>query len=393
MTLTLFILILGLILAAFFIFVRSRFLKLKTTTKLKTDSLQEKLSNELLLVNEERDRVFAVLKSMVEGVLVIDPEERILVINPVLEKVFELEREKAVGRFFWEIIRDPDLNEMIQKALNDRVASKKEHNLLLSESIFQIQTAPVFAKDEFLGAVCVFHDVTKLKELERIKTEFVANVSHELKTPLTSIVGFIETLKEGAIEDKENRMRFLEIIDEQSKKLHRLIEDLLMLSRVESGQAEIQIKPLDVAEMLYKLEKIFEKPMKLKNIQIKTEIKPKPFMIQADSKLFEQVFSNLIDNAVKYNKSNGEILIRAYVSHPKRYIEVHDTGIGIPEEDMPRIFERFYRVDKSRARESGGTGLGLSIVKHIIERHNGSIYVSSQNGRGCVFTIELPNSA
>jgi len=238
--------------------------------------------------------------------------------------------------------------------------------------------------------VAVFHDVTKMKELERTRSEFVANVSHELKTPLTSILGFVETLKEGAIEDREHRLKFLQIIEEHSKKLNSLIEDLLQISKLESAREELKKEAVDFEKMLAEILKIFEKPMETKKIKVCLEIYPKPFTILAESKLIEQAFSNLIDNAVKYNHPGGDIIIKAFYEDGFTVIQVTDTGVGIPEADRERIFERFYRVDRSRARDSGGTGLGLSIVKHTIERHGGRITVRSEDQKGVTFVISLP---
>lgn len=364
--------------------------KLKTRHQKILLSYGEIKEKELLAANEEKDRIMAVLRSMAEGVLVLDTDQKVRVINSVFLKTVGLDRDRVEGRSFWEVIRDSVLNQMIQSVMQERVAVRKEHQLTLSSAIFDIQIAPVHRGEEFLGVVCVFHDVTRLKELERLRTEFVANVSHELKTPLTSIVGFVETLKEGAVEDEENRLKFLEIIDEQSHKLHRLIEDLLFLSRVESGQTELQLQKVEFQNLLLPLLRTFEKSLSKRGIRVHKQIMPENFFLEADPKLLEQVMTNLIDNAIKYNKDGGEITIRAYAAHPNLYIEVRDTGIGIPEGDLPRIFERFYRVDKSRARESGGSGLGLAIVKHILERHGGTIYASSKPGEGSIFTMQLP---
>ncbi len=353
-------------------------------------NLALRLGDEADSAKEQMDRIAAVLESMVEAVVVVDKSGKILLLNSTFAQFFRLDRDLARGRDYWEVIRDPDLNAMMEKSLKDYQAFTSEHTVLLTHTTFQIQISPVFGGSEFLGVAAVFHDVTKIKELERVRTEFVANVSHELKTPLTSIMGFVETLKEGAIHDPDHGLKFLEIIDEHSKKLHHLIEDLLLLSRVESGREELRKESIDFGKMLEKLKRSFEPILKRKNLTLTAKLAPQPFVIQADSKMFEHLLSNLLDNAIKYNVDLGQIIVKATYQGPEAVIEVEDTGIGLAEEHVPRIFERFYRVDKSRTRETGGTGLGLSIAKHVVERHSGKISVTSTPQKGSTFTITLP---
>ncbi len=358
-----------------------------------SSQLSEKLvdfQGKLRFADEEKERGMAVIESMVEGVVVIDSDQKILLINSVLSQAFDLKRNEIQGRLFWEVFRDPRLNEMIEKSLKSRLPAGLEHSILLSNSVFQIQVSPVFKGEEFLGVTAVFHDVTKLKELERLRSDFVANVSHELKTPLTSIIGSIETLKEGAAENPRDRARFLDVIDEHSKNLRHLIEDLLLLSKVESGRENLRREKLDAEKILKKVIGTLDLDLNSKKIKVNLDFPEKPFLILADAKSIEQVFLNLIGNAIKYNEPGGKITVRGFYEADSAKIEFEDTGIGIPESDIPRIFERFYRVDKSRSRESGGTGLGLAIVKHIIERHSGQIHVKSHPQQGSTFTITLP---
>ncbi len=338
----------------------------------------------------EKNRLVATLESMAEGVAVIDTRQKVILANSVLEKVLALRKDHANGRYFWEIFRDPQINSMIEKSLKEKVPVKGEDSLLLTNFKFEIQVSPVFRGKDFLGAVAVFHDVTKLKELERMRTEFVANVSHELKTPLTSILGFVETLKEGAADDPEDRAKFLQIIEDHAMKLNHLIEELLFLSKIESESGALKKEALDLEKMLGDLMKLFGNALKAKQIAVRMEVSPSPFSFSAEPKSIEQAFSNLIDNAVKYNHHGGEIVIKASQEPAAVRIEIRDGGIGIPAADLPRIFERFYRVDKSRARESGGTGLGLSIVKHIVERHGGQVHAKSTPQKGSTFTVILP---
>jgi len=353
------------------------------------DENANRLKDRIRLADEGKNRIFAILESMAEGVVVVDTRQKIVLINSMLGRVLEVKKKEVPGRYFWEVFRDPDINDMIGRSLAERISIRREHTLLLMERVFQIQSSPVFSGEELLGAVAVFHDVTQLKELEKVRAEFVANVSHELKTPLTSIIGFIETLKEGAIEDAENRLRFLGIIDEHSKKLHALIDDLLFLSKVESEKKALSKGPIDLGEMIENILELFHTALEMQKIKTRVKLSPVPFVIFGDRVLLERAFSNLIDNAIKYNRPGGEMIIEAFLTPGESKIKFTDTGIGIPESDVPRIFERFYRVDKSRARESGGTGLGLSIAKHIIERHSGRIEVESTLQKGSTFIITL----
>lgn len=359
---------------------------------LNIESAARRLHAQAQTAQEEKDQVAAILESMAEGVAVIDTNQRVLLVNSVLGRAFGLDKDETAGRYYWEVFRDLKINEMIEKALSGRIALRKEHAMMLSGAVYQIQISPVLSEGGIHGVVAVFYDVSKLKELERTRSEFIANVSHELKTPLTSILGYVETLKEGGIEDARNRGRFLEIIEKQAAKLHELIEDLMLLSKVESGRQELKKEALDLEKLLNSVLSSFERAIAAKKIRVQVDVHPRPFFIQADLETMDQAFSNLTDNAVKYNEPDGEILFTAWQEPECMKIRVRNSGRGIPPDDLPRIFERFYRVDKSRSKESGGSGLGLSIVKHIIERHAGRIEVESPGQRGASFTITLPKS-
>ena len=243
-----------------------------------------------------------------------------------------------------------------------------------------------------MGAAVVFHNVTRLKELERARSEFVANVSHELKTPLTSILGFVETLKEGAAENAEHRDQFLGIIQDHAQKLHRLIEDLLLLSKVESGAEPLKKEKADLGKMLARIFELHSALLKEKKISYQASMTPNSFYLNVQSTLFSQAVANLVDNAIKYSQNEGKITVQASYDLEDVKIAVTDNGIGIAEMDIPRIFERFYRAEKSRSRESGGAGLGLAICKHIVERHGGRIEVQSKPGAGSAFTMILPGA-
>ena len=359
----------------------------RLTREIKT--VTESLEKRTQAVHEEKKRLFAILESMTEGVLVVDTEQKMLLVNTALERYFGFQRDTVKGRYSWEIFRDADINAMIARALEERVVLRKEHSAALSAAVYEIQISPVSAAGEFLGVVAVFRDITLLKEFERMRTEFVANVSHELKTPLTSILGFVETLKEGGVDDAQNRMKFLQIIEMQSKKLHSLIEDLLLLSRVESSEEPFRPESVDVEKLLEKMREMFEPQLKEKKIQMQIVPSAGTVRVQADASL-ERALSNLIDNALKYNHANGRVTLQVTKEGRQARLDVRDTGLGISSLDLTRVFERFYRADKSRSRETGGSGLGLAIAKHIVERHGGKIEVQSTLGQGSTFSILLP---
>lgn len=358
--------------------------------KISTDEIIREYQEKLGRVEEEKDRIFAILGSLSEGVIIVDTDQKVVLVNEAFLVSFGLKKESVEGRYFWETFRDADLNQSLENCLTQRTALKKEHTVPLSRDIFEMQISPVFSGADFLGVAAVFHDVTKLKELERMRSEFVANVSHELKTPLTSILGFVETLKDGAIDDPTHRLKFLQIIEDQSQKLQLLIEDLLLLSKMESDKAVLRGERVDLDKILEKMLEIFSGPLKEKKIKLKKNLVPMPFHLEADPLLLERALSNLIDNAIKYNQPGGSLLVEAFQKEGQAVIRVIDSGIGISSSDIPRVFERFYRAEKSRSRESGGTGLGLSIVKHIIERHGGHIEVQSELQKGSTFTLSLP---
>jgi two-component system phosphate regulon sensor histidine kinase PhoR len=240
-----------------------------------------------------------------------------------------------------------------------------------------------------IGVLIVLNDVTRIRRLDIIRKDFVANVSHELKTPITSIKGFVETLLDGAYEKPEDAKRFLEIIAKQTNRLNAIIEDLLSLSRIEQDDEKIELALTPVKQVLTAATQVCELNSKAKKIRVNLDC-PENLKATINPHLLEQAVVNLIDNSIKYSKPQSEIQISATQKDQKISIQVRDNGCGIAEEDLPRLFERFYRVDKSRSRELGGTGLGLAIVKHIVQTHQGTITVESQLDQGSTFTIQLP---
>jgi two-component system phosphate regulon sensor histidine kinase PhoR len=341
-------------------------------------------------LENENIQMQAILNSMVEGVITVDKDTRVTSINPTVTNIFNISKEEVVGRLFLEGFRNNDISEVINSVFKKGEFISRELNLVWPlQKTFQVNASPLFEKNTVSGCLVVIHDITEMKRLETMRRDFVANVSHELKTPLTSINGFVETLLEGAIDDKENSRHFLKIIQEHAERLNSLINDLLELSAIESKVIQLQAETFRLKDLADEVLFGFKVPLRKKAIEVKNELEAN-LSIKADKSRIEQVLANLLDNAIKFNKDKGYIRIYAQDSPDKVKIIIEDSGIGIPRKDIPRLFERFYRVDKARSRQLGGTGLGLSIVKHIVELHRGSVGVESQEGFGSNFWFALP---
>jgi two-component system phosphate regulon sensor histidine kinase PhoR len=350
----------------------------------------QKLKDKIYEKAKETTRMQTILNSMVEGVIAVDKDKKILSINPAITKIFDVSKQVAEGKFFLEVIRNNDIFELITEVLERGELVSREITLIFPvRKIFKVSASPIFDGQSLTGCVAVIYDITDMRRLETIRSEFVANASHELKTPLTSIKGFVETLLGGAIDDKENSRNFLRIIEEHTTRLGSLINDLLELSRIESKQVKLIIEEVNCKELVAKVITMFKSQLKKKNITITNDINAK-IEINADREKIQRAFINLIDNAIKFNKESGYINIYNQDINGARKFIIEDSGIGIPAKDLPRIYERFYRVDKARSREFGGTGLGLSIVKHIIELHKGEVGVESTEGFGSKFWFTLP---
>ncbi|PIP67769.1 MAG: hypothetical protein COW92_04765, partial [Candidatus Omnitrophica bacterium CG22_combo_CG10-13_8_21_14_all_43_16] len=333
-------------------------------------------------IEVKNQHLVAILESMVEGIIVIDKTSRIISVNPTVEKIFNTSKNNLEGRIFLEAIRNNDLSDIISKVLKTGKLTSCELNLVLPvQKIFQINASPVFEKNMVSGCLLVIHDITGIRRLETMRRDFVANVSHELKTPLTSIKGFIETLIEGAIDDKENNRHFLIIMQNHAERLNKLVDDLLSLSRLESKEISLKKDFFNLYQQVAKIITNCGAQLKKKNIEIKNEL-PVNLSVNADKDKIEGVVTNLIDNAIKFNKEKGAIRIYSRDQNDAIKIIIEDSGIGIPAKAISRIFERFYRVDKARSTELGGTGLGLSIVKHIVELHGGNVGVESVEDLG-----------
>ncbi|MBN3040361.1 MAG: HAMP domain-containing protein, partial [Candidatus Omnitrophica bacterium] len=350
------------------------------------DGLKDKISQ----IQVQNQQQAAILESMVEGIIVTDNESRIISVNSAFEMIFKVEKSQAQGKIFLEVIRNHELAGIITDVLENKRFLSRELNLSLpKQGIFKINASPILEQGGITGCLLVIHDITQLRQLETVRRDFVANVSHELKTPLTSIKGFVETLLSGALEDKENSRHFLEIIQEHAERLDRLISDLLDLSCLESKEQVIEKEKINFKYLVYEVSVSLKTALEKKNIVFDNGL-PADMFLNVDRNKIAQVLTNLFDNAIKFNRDNGTVKIYSQDLGDKIKILVEDSGLGIPAKDIPRIFERFYRVDKARSRELGGTGLGLSIVKHIVELHQGLVGVESTEGLGSKFWFTLP---
>ncbi len=354
--------------------------------------MARQLKNNIEDIMLEKNRIQAILSSMADGVIAVDIWGRVILINPVVEDLFRITLSASRGKNILRVIRNYELERLLNEALETGRSVQKQVQISTPEPrIFQVHVTPLKNSGEDRGGVvALLRDITERKKLEEMRSEFVANVSHELRTPLTSIKGFAETLLEGALEEPAVARRFLEIIDKETERLSRLIDELLNLSKLENQKTVPNWQPLNMAALIERVVDIFQPRASEKNQNIYVDLPDDLPEVQGDPDMLSQVLINLIDNAVSYTQCGGEIRITASVKGGEMKVDVSDNGIGIPPESLPRIFERFYRVDKARSREHGGTGLGLSIVKHIVDAHGGSVQVESKVGVGSTFSFVLP---
>ena len=362
-------------------------------------ALAESLGRVAAQVNELVDKVRlegarrdAILTGMVEGVLAVDKELRVTFCNAAFATAFGVSGPVPAGLPVLRLVRDPDFLEMVRIVVATGESVKRRMHLSGADSrSFEVQAAPL-AGPSSSGAMAILHDITDLERLERVRKDFVANVSHELRTPLTAIRGYAETLLDGALDDPDHRRRFVEIIQSHAIRLNNIASDLLALSELESGRPPLAPGKLSVLATLEAAMRTVESEAAMRKVQLGWGT-VEDLQVMGNKIKLEQAFVNLLDNAVKFNRGGGEVWVEASrLPGGKVAISIADSGIGIPSEDVPRIFERFYRVDKARSREVGGTGLGLSIVKHVIEQMHGSVSVESQLNKGSRFTVVLPEA-
>ena len=354
------------------------------------NTMAEKLRLNMDELNSKNSELEAILYSMDQGVVALDDENNIIFCNQQFKHLIDWDKDNITGISIYHVLRNQVLYDIIDKVTENQETQEKEGEIYQKEEcVMRMVGTPLYrdGNEELAGVLVIFEDITKMRRLERMRSDFVSNVSHEFKTPLTSIKGFVDTLKNGAIQDPKVATRFLDIIDIETERLSNLIQDILVLSEIENN-AEYNVKDNDIKEILQEVSSLLESKTK-DGVELNWELDAyiKPYACNADR--MKQLFINLIDNAMKYTEQ-GSVTVECYSDGNFLYFSVKDTGKGIEKEHLGRIFERFYRVDKGRSSKTGGTGLGLSIVKHIVEMYNGDIEVESQVGVGTKFLVKLP---
>ncbi len=337
----------------------------------------------------ESARREAILSCMIEGVLAVDKDLRVTFCNNSFARALGARSPVEAGTPLLELVRDPGLLEIIGKVL--AAGERMERRLTLpaaEDHTFEVLAGPL-AGSSTPGALAILHDITELERLERVRKDFVANVSHELRTPLAAIRGYAETLLDGALDDQDHNRRFVEIIQAQATRLSNIASDLLTLSELESNGVAPQPHAISIRSALESALRTVEAAARIRGVHILCDKIDDVDVLGHELRL-EQLLVNLLDNAVKFNRANGEVRVETEAVDGNACIIISDTGIGIPSEDLRRIFERFYRVDKGRSRDMGGTGLGLSIVRHVTEQMNGTVRVDSRVGEGSTFTLTFP---
>ncbi|GAB6100568.1 HAMP domain-containing sensor histidine kinase [Halanaerocella petrolearia] len=346
------------------------------------------VKNKMGQLSSEKSKIEAIVTSIGDGVIAINEAREIILINLATEQIFGVKEEDVLGQSVIQITKNYKLDELVTEALETGEVLTEEIELLLPEErIFRIRLAPIERESQATGVVASLRDITDIRKLEQMRKEFVSNVSHELKTPLTSIKGYVETLLESDL-DIETYNSFLKIIGDETERLEHLINDILDLSKIEAGNNLIE-EEIDLVTVINDIIPVLEPKAQQKEVELQLDLPFELPKIQGNQDQLSRLMINLVDNAIKYTPSGGKVEIRGYSENDEIVIEVEDNGIGIPKEDISRIFERFYRVNKARSRKLGGTGLGLSIVKHIVDQHGGEINVESELEQGTKFTVRL----
>ena len=354
------------------------------------DQVQDYLTDHFAELSSSRDQLSTVLNAMIEAVIVIDDRQRVVLRNASASRLFRLPAE-SIGRPLFELVRQPQLLNWVEMTLSAREVAGGELTLTTpTPRTLSVRVQPLPEGSTGGRAMVVATDISQLRRLEEIRQEFVANASHELKTPLASIQACLETLVDGgAIDDHEVRDQFLKMMSEQSERMDHLIRDLLSLTRIENDEADLDLHPVDLGVLVAQSVGRQSQTAERKSIALRVEPPAEPIQPLGDEESLEHILDNLIDNAVKYTDAGGQVIIRWRREGDGCLLEVQDSGIGIPQQHLDRIFERFYRVDRARSREVGGTGLGLSIVKHLVQNQGGDIRVASQMGKGTTFSVRL----
>ncbi|AWE08312.1 PAS domain-containing sensor histidine kinase [Lysinibacillus sp. 2017] len=340
----------------------------------------------------EEERLKTLIENMGSALMMLDREGNISIVNRKFQVLFDLEKEQLIGKNFLTLGLTKQLEQFIDYVFLTEMPYRQQLEMEIGDELYneQIYGAPVVGEHgRWLGVVIVMHDVSELIRLEQIRKDFVANVSHELRTPITSIKGFSETLLDGAFKDENMLLSFLNIIHEESNRIQVLVQDLLELSKIERHGFLLDVEPVKLQDILIRVVDLTSAQLESKNMQFEVNIEQDAFILGDVNRLM-QIFTNLINNAMAYSKEHTTVTLRISSDEQYGIFEITDQGIGIEKSEIPRVFERFYRIDRARSRNSGGTGLGLSIVKHLVEAHQGKIQVSSEVGKGTTMKVYLP---
>ncbi|EIZ3946462.1 PAS domain-containing protein [Listeria monocytogenes] len=355
------------------------------------NTLAESLETQMFEIKQNEQRLNAIVQNLVSGVMLINVDKQVIMTNRTMYQI--LGETEITGKPFYEVIKSFALSQLIEGTFETKTIQQKEIILYFPrEMILDASVSPILGENgEITGIILLLHDITQIRHLENVRSEFVTNVSHELKTPVTALKGFAETLLDGAMYDEVLLKKFLTIIKEESDRLHRLIMDILALSRIEQNPVAENVELVDVDEVIEQSARTIFEMATEKNIRVTIPEKTSAsVMIETDRDKLQQIIINLLSNAINYTPVDGKVEVKLIEQEAEVIIEVTDNGIGIPAKDIDRVFERFYRVDKARSRHSGGTGLGLSIVKHLVENCGGRIEVESQEEVGSTFRVTLP---
>jgi len=353
--------------------------------------LVEELKDKIRIANEEKSKLMTALTSMTEGVLIINAQGLIEFVSPVLGDMLSVRYEDVFGKTLMEAFRSAELQKILTEFKRTGENITREITLDMAEAvILNVSVSAVHGYPQEDKTMIVFHDVTRLKKLEKVKEDFVANVTHEIRTPLTAIIGYLETIKNGAIVNIDETKKFVDIILNQAERLNRLVEDLLTLSHIELKELKFNFENVSINAAITNVISLVEAKAKEKKITIHNNVRENFPMIRADKDKLTQIFVNILDNAVKFTPESGRITIAAKEADAYTAVSISDTGIGVPRDEIQRLGERFYRVDRSRSRDLGGTGLGLSIVKHLMIAHGGRMEIESELGRGTTVSLLFP---
>jgi len=353
--------------------------------------MAKELKYSIFQLKHKNIQLESIMNSMINGIIAVDSGLHIMLMNPVAYKIFSVKEDYVYGKLFYEVVRNSKILEALERSVQNQESIVDELELDEQTKILRIYTSPITLTEQgerIIGTLLVIQDITQIRKLEQMRSDFVSSVSHELKTPLTSIRGFVDTLKNGALENQKVAERFLDIIDIETERLYRLIQDILSLSEIETREVDIDMSMQDMNELIDEVFAILRPKAEEKGIALEKDIEDRIFFY-CNADRMKQILINLIDNGIKYTEK-GKVKLICKTEQDTLKVIVEDTGIGISKEHIPRLFERFYRVDKGRSRKMGGTGLGLSIVKHIVKLYDGTIEVNSKEGVGSIFTVTLP---